>query len=208
MLRPATFLRGFAAPARLLLPKIAPSASIARRCFTTTHWIRASEPPSTTTSASNSAPERVDAAAQESAASTKTARSPKQTGKASVARKNGFYGRLRLQNKANKGEGTATSSPAPATQPRKRPARPALPFFVARTPSNELPVYHLSKAGGNKKLTNIKKIEGDKAAFKQALAAGLGVDEDALKINSLTGHVTVVGHRKEQINAWLSSQGF
>ncbi|KAG9748614.1 hypothetical protein KCU73_g7044, partial [Aureobasidium melanogenum] len=38
---------------------------------------------------------------------------------------------------------------------------PNLPYFVTRTPSNELPIYTLRKRGGNMRLTRVKKIDGN-----------------------------------------------
>jgi large subunit ribosomal protein L49 len=52
-------------------------------------------------------------------------------------------------------------------------------------------VYHLAKRGGNKKLTSIKKVEGDRARFRAALARDLGVPEKGVVVNNLTGHVIV-----------------
>jgi Mitochondrial large subunit ribosomal protein (Img2) len=74
-----------------------------------------------------------------------------------------------------------------------------LPYFVRRTPSNQLPVYLVTKAGGTKKLTKIQKTEGDLEALKSDLARALNVDSDASKskkkpevtINQLNGHIIV-----------------
>jgi hypothetical protein len=52
-------------------------------------------------------------------------------------------------------------------------------------------VYQLAKRGGNKKLTLIKKVEGDRTRFQSALAQELGVEEKAVVVNNLTGHVIV-----------------
>jgi large subunit ribosomal protein L49 len=62
---------------------------------------------------------------------------------------------------------------------------------VARTPSGNLAVYELAKRGGNKKLTLLKKIEGDRAALRAALAEGLKMSEKDVKLNTLTGHLRV-----------------
>lgn len=52
-------------------------------------------------------------------------------------------------------------------------------------------MYQLAKRGGNKKLTLIKKVEGDRARFQAALAQELGVEEKTVVVNNLTGHVLV-----------------
>jgi large subunit ribosomal protein L49 len=91
-------------------------------------------------------------------------------------------------------------------------------------------VYHLAKRGGNKKLTTVKKVEGDRAKFRAALAAALNLKEKEVVINSVTGHIIVPvsssalfvflrkrrqvtdilgqGHRKAEVQKWLADQGF
>lgn len=74
-----------------------------------------------------------------------------------------------------------------------------LPYFVRRTPSNQLPVYLVTKAGGTKRQTKIQKIEGDLEALRSDLARALGVETGApgekkspdVTINRLTGHIIV-----------------
>lgn len=74
-----------------------------------------------------------------------------------------------------------------------------LPYFVRRTPSNQLPVYLVTKAGGTKRQTKIQKAEGDLEALRSDLARALGVETGApgekkspdVSINRLTGHIIV-----------------
>lgn len=72
-----------------------------------------------------------------------------------------------------------------------------LPYFVRRTPSNKLPVYLETKAGGTKRLTKIQKTEGDLEALKSDLAKALnlnletGSKKPEVTINSTTGHIIV-----------------
>jgi large subunit ribosomal protein L49 len=70
-----------------------------------------------------------------------------------------------------------------------------LPYFVRRTPSNKLPVYLETKAGGTKRLTKIQKTEGDLEALKSDLAKALNLETGSKKpeitINSTTGHIIV-----------------
>ncbi|KAH6637125.1 mitochondrial large subunit ribosomal protein-domain-containing protein [Chaetomium tenue] len=107
---------------------------------------------------------------------------------------------------------TSTSTPAPpappASTPSTTPTTTSHPYTVHRTPSNQLAVYHLSKRGGNMKLTAIKKVEGDRARFRAALAQELGVEEKTVVVNNLTGHVIVKGHQKNAVTGWLEKQGF
>ena len=110
---------------------------------------------------------------------------------------------------------TAVQSESQQSLPKPQPTKPAarnvppLPFFVDRTPSGHLPVYHLTKRSGTKKLTVIKKISGDSAALRDMLARDLGLvssgmeevskkhrkrkkqAQEAVVLNSLTKHVYV-----------------
>ena len=93
---------------------------------------------------------------------------------------------------------TTTSTTPPPVTPEAPPAAFAptptassQPYTVLRTSSNQLAVYQLAKRGGNKKLTLIKKVEGDRTRFQSALAQELGVEEKTVVVNNLTGHVLV-----------------
>lgn len=68
-------------------------------------------------------------------------------------------------------------------------ARGICKYTVRRTPSNELPIYHLSKNGGNKKLTKIRKIEGDRLALRDELRTALQLSDKECSVNHLTGHI-------------------
>ncbi|KAK1760297.1 putative mitochondrial large ribosomal subunit [Echria macrotheca] len=103
---------------------------------------------------------------------------------------------------------TVTTQAAEASANEEPQARPRPPYLVSRTPSNNLPVYHLAKRGGNYKLTSIKKIDGDKRALQQDLAKALGLSTEQVKIKVPTGHIEVKGHHKSQVESWLQEQGF
>ncbi|KAK3938984.1 mitochondrial large subunit ribosomal protein-domain-containing protein [Diplogelasinospora grovesii] len=98
-----------------------------------------------------------------------------------------------------------SSSTEPASASRTQPTR--LPYLIGRTPSNSYPVYQVAKRGGNYKLTTIKKVEGDKRAFQRSLAQDLGLELDQVGVKHPTGHIEVVGHRRNQIIEWLQKQG-
>ncbi|KAK3348776.1 mitochondrial large subunit ribosomal protein-domain-containing protein [Lasiosphaeria hispida] len=99
-------------------------------------------------------------------------------------------------------------NPSSTAAPAARTGVPKGRYHVGRTPSNQLPVYELAKRGGNFKLTHIKKVEGDKAAFKEMLARDLGLDIKAVTLKVPTGHVEVRGSVRKQVNEWLAAQGF
>lgn len=79
--------------------------------------------------------------------------------------------------------------PKPITPVEPTGPRPPPPFIINRTPSNNLPVYFLTKRGGNKKLTLIRKLEGDRVALAQWLAEDLGLERKQVRVKSPTNHV-------------------
>ncbi|KAH8426964.1 mitochondrial 54S ribosomal protein mL49 [Aspergillus melleus] len=91
-----------------------------------------------------------------------------------------------------------------------------LPYFIRRTPSNQLPVYLITKAGGTKQQTKLQKTEGDLDALRSDLAQFLGLesgDPNApqspdVTINRLTGHILVKGWRKPEIQQFLLQRNF
>ncbi|KAK4226290.1 mitochondrial large subunit ribosomal protein-domain-containing protein [Podospora fimiseda] len=102
---------------------------------------------------------------------------------------------------------TPASPEAPnATTSQTKPQTPRN-FTIGRTPSENYAIYQLAKRGGNKLLTVVKKVEGDKLSFKQSLAKGLGINVTDVIVNNLTGHIVVAGHRKSQIEEWLKKEG-
>ncbi|KAK0705727.1 mitochondrial large subunit ribosomal protein-domain-containing protein [Apiosordaria backusii] len=92
--------------------------------------------------------------------------------------------------------------PEPQTQSKR-----SYPFVVGRSGANNFSVYQLAKRGGNLKLTLVKKVEGNRIAFKEELAKGLKLSAKDIKVSSLTGHVEVRGHRKSEIVAFLEEKG-
>ncbi len=66
---------------------------------------------------------------------------------------------------------------------------PQLPYHVQRTASQELPVYHLARRGGNLHQTRIRKIRGDVTALRDDLRAFLRLKNEHAAINQITGHI-------------------
>lgn len=128
-----------------------------------------------------------------------------------------------------------TTASAAASQ-TGAPSRPNLPYLVSRTPSNNLPVYDESKAAGSKKLTLIRKIQGDHKALMADLNAGLAIPPEDMTINPVTRHIVIKvrfgafshphlrevvastswwsasdflqGRHTQAIKDWLAKQGF
>lgn len=66
-----------------------------------------------------------------------------------------------------------------------------LSYHVHRTASQQLPVYHLAKRGGNLHQTRVRKIEGDIEALRDDLQRALGLKEEQIIINQLTRHIII-----------------
>lgn len=66
---------------------------------------------------------------------------------------------------------------------------PNQPYYVYRTPSKNLPIYALGKAGGNLKQTKIKKIEGDIMKLKAQLEEAFFNKE--IRVNQLTKQIII-----------------
>ncbi|EEH44338.1 uncharacterized protein PADG_00627 [Paracoccidioides brasiliensis Pb18] len=108
---------------------------------------------------------------------------------------------------------SSTKTNQPTTQPA--PAHPPLPltnlpYFIRRTPSNQLPIYLVTKAGGTKQETKIQKTEGDVDALCSDLAKTLGIEPESkdIYVNRLNGHVVVKGWRKPEIQQFLLDRKF
>lgn len=94
-------------------------------------------------------------------------------------------------------------TPLPAAQ-----CAPNLPYYVTRTPSNELPIYTLRKRGGNMLLTRVKKVDGSVEALRDELRTVLGLEEKQVVINPLTRHVMLKGHRRPEVERFLRERMF
>ncbi|KAK4195520.1 mitochondrial large subunit ribosomal protein-domain-containing protein [Triangularia verruculosa] len=112
---------------------------------------------------------------------------------------------------------TAPSPPSPTPAPppqgfsesrtRKPERKPTYPFGIGRSATNNFSVYQLAKRGGNLKITVVKKVEGNRIAFKEELGKALRLSPRDIKVSSLTGHVEVPGHRKPEIVAFFEERG-
>ncbi|KAK0612142.1 mitochondrial large subunit ribosomal protein-domain-containing protein [Immersiella caudata] len=107
---------------------------------------------------------------------------------------------------------TAASEPpsqtqTPATTSAAKPATKA-PYLVGRTPSNNLPVYQLTKRGGNYKLTVVKKVDGDKQALRHDMAQEFGMDIEDVRVKTVTGHLELKGFLAPKVTEFLEKKGF
>ncbi|RFU30848.1 hypothetical protein B7463_g5487, partial [Scytalidium lignicola] len=84
----------------------------------------------------------------------------------------------------------------------------ALPYRISRTPSKNLPIYLLAKAGGNQKQTKLRRIEGNISALKSDLQQELGLGEKEVVINQLTKQIIIKGWKKPQVAKFLEERQF
>ncbi|KAH8819668.1 mitochondrial large subunit ribosomal protein-domain-containing protein [Xylogone sp. PMI_703] len=101
---------------------------------------------------------------------------------------------------------STTSTPAATTTTPTKGT--ALPYRISRTPSKNLPIYLLAKAGGNLKQTKIRKIEGNIGALKSDLQQALGLGEKEVVINQLTKHIIIKGWKKPEVTKFLEERQF
>lgn len=66
---------------------------------------------------------------------------------------------------------------------------PSEPYYIERTPTRNLPVYQLAKAGGNLRMTRVRKVGGDAEALRGQLERFLEPRPEYVRINPINGHV-------------------
>ncbi|KAM9598427.1 large ribosomal subunit protein mL49 [Morphnus guianensis] len=100
--------------------------------------------------------------------------------------------------------------PTPSGWSPPRDPPPALPYFVRRSRLHNLPVYpHLVK--GNRRLTELRHVEGDIWALERELReflGGLGAKELEVQVNEVTGSLRLKGHWQRELREWLLQKGF
>ncbi|KAI1169879.1 mitochondrial large subunit ribosomal protein-domain-containing protein [Nemania sp. FL0916] len=101
-----------------------------------------------------------------------------------------------------------TSAP-PLSQPQiDEASRSQLPYFVGRNNLNNLSIYVKNKRGGNLKLTVLKNIEGDRRALKEDLKEALNLTDQQITINSVTNHIVIKGHMRDEVKNFVHNMGF
>ncbi|KAH8661608.1 mitochondrial large subunit ribosomal protein-domain-containing protein [Tricladium varicosporioides] len=103
---------------------------------------------------------------------------------------------------------STTPSP-PETKPyHANSSHAPKPYRVLLSSSDNLPVYTLKKAGGNRLLTKIKNVEGDIEALKKDISVALGMEgHKEVVINELTRSVILKGHKPIEVKKFLLDSG-
>ena len=85
---------------------------------------------------------------------------------------------------------SSTSSPTSRSPiPSSKETAGLLPYHVARTATNHLPIYLQAKRGGNLHQTLVRKISGKVYELKQELADRLELEGKDAVVNPVTGHI-------------------
>ncbi|KAF7876421.1 hypothetical protein EAF04_001513 [Stromatinia cepivora] len=113
-----------------------------------------------------------------------------------------FLGVARLSTNSASSSSISTSTPPQITSANA----PNQPYHVSRTPSKNLPVYALAKAGGNLKQTKIRKIEGDIMKLKEQLEEAFFNKE--VRVNQLTKQIIIKGSCKPEVEKFLEERHF
>ncbi|KAF9871254.1 hypothetical protein CkaCkLH20_11175 [Colletotrichum karsti] len=102
---------------------------------------------------------------------------------------------------------TQSSTPPPPTpaQTQTQMTKAAKPYIIGQTASGYWPVYKSVKSAGSSKYTIIKKIQGDRNALADDIAAQLGVPRADIKINPVTDHIRVKGSYRVEIRNFVIS---
>lgn len=89
----------------------------------------------------------------------------------------------------------ASSKPSKSSTTRKatisNPVTIQLNYLVERTRSGELPVYQEKKAGGTKKLTVIRKVQGNAQDLKTHILNDFEFKKNDVNVNPVTGHLEI-----------------
>ncbi|XP_067170872.1 large ribosomal subunit protein mL49 [Apteryx mantelli] len=102
------------------------------------------------------------------------------------------------------------SYPTPSGWSPPRDPPPALPYFVRRSRMHNVPVYR-DLTHGNRKMTVIRKIEGDIWALEGSSRPSWGGArgrEPLTQVNELTGTLRIKGYFDGEVKAWLLEKGF
>ncbi|RUS23019.1 mitochondrial large subunit ribosomal protein-domain-containing protein [Endogone sp. FLAS-F59071] len=83
------------------------------------------------------------------------------------------------------------------------------PYFVSRSANNNLPVYTDIRNGRTRRLTIIRRIEGNVDKLRQDLLE-LFPDKAShpITINRTNNHIVIKGFRQHEVAMWLAKKGF
>ncbi|KAJ2787829.1 mitochondrial 54S ribosomal protein img2 [Coemansia interrupta] len=102
---------------------------------------------------------------------------------------------------------STTAESAAAKAAAEGPKLVKYPYFVRRTRFQSLPVYRDTKNGKTRKLTVIRRVEGDLEALRTDLIQALGEDSQ-IAIKKISQQLVIKGDCTRGIREWLTKKGF
>ncbi|KAJ2756081.1 mitochondrial 54S ribosomal protein img2 [Coemansia aciculifera] len=108
----------------------------------------------------------------------------------------GTFGRAYESTLAAADTAAASSSPQLVTYP----------YFVHRTRFQSLPVYTDIKNGKTRKLTIVRRVEGDLEALRADMSKALS--DSSIQIKKASQQLVIKGERSDEVRAWLTRSGF
>lgn len=85
------------------------------------------------------------------------------------------------------------------------------PYFVNRTKNHQVPVYLVSTFRGQRKITKVRRIEGDIWALEKDLKEALQKTRKQrveTRVNEVSGQIDVKGIHVDEISDFLMQRGF
>ncbi|KAJ2063739.1 mitochondrial 54S ribosomal protein img2 [Coemansia sp. S146] len=80
------------------------------------------------------------------------------------------------------------------------------PYFVHRTRFQSLPVYTDIKNGKTRRLTIVRRVEGDLEALRADMSKALS--DSSIQIKKASQQLVIKGERSDEVRAWLTRSGF
>ncbi|KAJ2084217.1 mitochondrial large ribosomal subunit [Coemansia sp. RSA 988] len=80
------------------------------------------------------------------------------------------------------------------------------PYYVSRTRFQSLPVYTDIRNGRTRKLTILRRIDGDLGALRTDISNAL--DEESVVLKTISRQLVIKGDRSTELRKWLTEKGF
>ncbi|KAJ2797780.1 54S ribosomal protein img2, mitochondrial [Coemansia guatemalensis] len=101
----------------------------------------------------------------------------------------------------------STLAATPAEPETNRTAQSVTyPYYVRRTRFQSLPVYIDVRNGRTRKLTILRRIDGDLGALRADISKAL--DEESVVLKAISRQLVIKGDRSTELRKWLTEKGF
>ncbi|KAJ2612372.1 mitochondrial large ribosomal subunit [Coemansia sp. RSA 1365] len=101
----------------------------------------------------------------------------------------------------------STLTKTPAESETSQPAQSiTYPYYIRRTRFQSLPVYTEIRNGRTRKLTILRRIDGDLGALRADISKAL--DEESVVVKAISRQLVIKGDRSTELRKWLTEKGF